>query len=137
MAATSLQPPTIHWPTKDLDHTMKRFLRSCHLHFDGPLKDIEEAVKINYLLIWAGSEGQDITDTFTFAPNQTNRLEDYLSTFASYVKPRSNFRVARFCLLGCQQQPDEAADVYLKRLKELLLECEYRPFSADVTLLVT
>ena len=125
MAATSLPPLTIDWSAKDLDHTMKRFLHSCHLDFDGPLKDIEEAVKINYLLIWAGSEGQDIADTFTFAPNQTNRLEDYLSKFASYVKPRSNFCVACFHLLGCQQQPDEAADVYLKHLKELLLQCAY------------
>ena len=93
---------------------MKKFLRSCRLHFNGPLKDIEDTIKINYLLIWAGSEGQDIADTFTFAPNQDDQLEAYLSKFASYVKPRSNFRVARFRLLGCQQQPDAAADGYLK-----------------------
>ena len=102
---------------------MKKFLRSCNLHFNGPLKDLDEAVKVNYLLIWAGSEGQDIADTFTFTEEEQGTLQAYVSKYEKYVKPRSNFCVARYLLLDCSQRSDEAADVYMKCLKELLSQC--------------
>ena len=114
---------------------MRKFLRSCNLHFNGPLKDLAEAVQINYLLIWAGSEGQDIADTFTFTTAEQGKLQSYISKFENYVKPRSNFRVARYRLLGCSQQPGEAADVYMKRLKELISQCDY-DVAVSTTLLV-
>ena len=89
------------WFASDLDHAMRKFLRSCNLHFNGPLKDLEEAVKINYLLIWAGSDGQDIADTFIFAAAEQRTLQSYITRFENYVRPRSNFRVARYRLFGC------------------------------------
>ena len=114
---------------------MRKFLRSCNLHFNGPLKDLEEAVKINYLLIWAGSDGQDIADTFTFAAAEQRTLQSYITRFENYVKPRSNFRVARYRLFGCSQQSDEAADAYMKRIKELISQCDY-DIQVSTTLLV-
>ena len=113
------------WSATDLDSAMRKFLRACQLHFDGPLRDVDEAVKVTYLKLWSGSEGQDIADTFSIPKDQRNKLQPWLDQFQNYVKPRSNFRVARFRLLGSSQRPDEPVDAYLKRLKELIAQCDY------------
>ncbi len=111
--ATSVPAPSIDWSSPDLEAAMSKFIRSCHLHFAGPLQGKEEAVKMNYLLIWSGTDGQDIADTFVFANNGEKTLENPFIKFEAYVKPRSNISVARYELLLCHQQPDEAADAYL------------------------
>ena len=113
------------WSATDLDSAMRKFLRACQLHFDGPLRDVDEAVKVTYLKLWSGSEGQDIADTFVIADGEKKTLKPWIEHFKAYVKPRSNFRVARFRLLGSSQRPDEPADAYVKRLKELIAQCDY------------
>ena len=135
MASASLPPPTMDWLSSDLDSAMRKFLHSCNLHFNGPLEDLAKVVQINYLLIWAGSEGQDIADTFTFTTPEQDTLQSYISKFENYVKPRSNFRVARYRLLGFSQQPGQAVDVYMKCLKEVISQCDY-DVAVSTTLLV-
>ena len=127
MAAStaSLPSPSIDWSASDLDTAMRKFLRACQLHFDGPLHDVSETVKVNYLLLWSGSTGQDIADTFEIAEEDEGKLAPYIAGFASYAKPRSNFRVARFRLLGSAQQPGESVDSYVKNLRQLLAQCDY------------
>ena len=107
------------WSATDLDSAMRKFLRACQLHFDGPLRDVDEAVKVTYLKLWSDSEGQDIAD------EEKKTLKPWIEHFKTYVKPRSNFRVARFRLLGSSQHPDEPVDAYVKRLKELIAQCDY------------
>ena len=113
------------WSSTDLDSAMRKFLRACQLHFDGPLRGVDESVKVAYLKLWSGSEGQDIADTFVIPEAEKTTLQPWFDNFTSYVKPRSNFRVARFRLLGSSQRADEPADAFLKRLKELIAQCDY------------
>ncbi len=124
-SVASLPPPSIDWSADDLDTAWRKFYRSCKLHFDGPLHDVDEAKKITYLLLWAGTEGQDIADTFSIPEDQQNRLQPLVDEFQRYVRPRSNFRVARFRLLGSSQRPDESADAFVKRLKTVIADCDY------------
>ena len=95
----------------DLDSAMRKFLLSCTPHFNDPLRDLDEIVKINYPLIWTGPEGQDIADTFTFTEEKQGTLQAHTSKFEQCIQPFSNFRVARYRLLGCSQQPCEAGDI--------------------------
>ena len=125
--ASNVPPPTINWSSQDIQGEMRRFFRSCNLHFDGPLKKLTEDVKIKYLLIWSGTEGQDIADQFDIDEADAGKLQVYLDNFKNYASPRSNFRVARYKLLSCKQTPGEPSDSYLKRLGELIIQCEYTP----------
>lgn len=122
------------WSATDLDAAMRKFLRACRLHFDGPLRDVDEAVKVTYLKLWSGTEGQDIADTFLIPEDKKDMLQPWFDHFTNYVKPRSNFRVARFRLLGSSQRPDEPADSFLKRLKELIAQCDYTAIEQDAIL---
>ena len=58
--------PNIDWNCKNLQNEMEKFIRQAKLHFSGPLKDISDDVKISYLLICSGDEGQRISDTSVF-----------------------------------------------------------------------
>ena len=42
-----------------------------------------------------------------------------------YVKPKSNFRIARYKLRECKQTDSEPVDVFVKRLRTILAECKY------------
>lgn len=73
---------------------MRKFLCTCRLHFDCPLRDVGEAVKVTYLKLWSGSEGQDIADTFLIPGDKKDTLQPWFEHFMSYVKTGSNFRSA-------------------------------------------
>ena len=53
------------------------------------------------------------------------KLDIYWKKFKEYVKPKSNFRVARFKLRACKQEEGEAIDAFVKRLRMILAECKY------------
>ena len=105
------------------------------MHFNGPLKDVSGEVKVNYLLLWSGIEGQDLNDTFEFEASEARNVKNYIKKFRAYIGPRSNFHVSRYQLLQCRQQPDKPAHAFLKRLRQILKQCEYDP-PFEKTLLV-
>lgn len=112
--ACQIPPPSMDWQSNNLAKDFDRFVRQVMLHFNGPLKDVSEDVKVNYLLLWSGIEGQDLSDTFQFEESETRNVENYIKKFRAYIEPRSNFRVSRYQLLQCRQQPDEPAHAFLK-----------------------
>lgn len=122
---SQLPPPTIDWNTSNLAKSMDRFIRQVHLYFDGPMKDVDSDTKLNYLLIWSGIEGQEISDTFPFRQGEERTLDKYIQFFKEYANPRSNFRVARHNLLKCKQNADESAHAFLSRLRQTAKQCEY------------
>ena len=99
MAACQLPPPTIDWSSTNLFKAMDRFTRQVRLHFEGPMRDVDEDIKLRYLLLWTGVEGKEISDTFSFRHDLERTVEAYIKYFRQYVSPRSNFRMARHELL--------------------------------------
>lgn len=45
------------------------------LHFHEPLCNISDNVKINFLLIWAGNESQELSETFVFQREEEKNME--------------------------------------------------------------
>ena len=117
--------PTIDWTSSGIAESYENFKETCELIFDGPLDGIDEKRKVNYLKLWCGKEGRSLIKTWQMSPADSVNLEKYWENFKDYVKPKSNFRVARFKLRACKQEDGEPIDAYAKRLRIILAECKY------------
>ena len=49
----------------------------------------------------------------------------YWTKFEEYLKPKSNFRIARFKLRSLMQSEGESIDSFLRRIRTLLQDCAY------------
>ena len=94
--------------------------------FAGPLNDQTEAVKVNYLKLFLGDEGQDIVDGFNFTVDEAKKLDNYWSKLQQYVRPKTNFRVVRAQLRELKQAPEETIDSFMTRARVLADDCEYK-----------
>ena len=57
--------------------------------------------------------------------DEAKKLDTYWGKFKDNVKPKSNFRIARYKLRECKQTDSEPVDVFVKRLRTILAECKY------------
>ena len=55
-----LPTPTIDWTDRSIDAAFENFHETCTLIFDGPLAEVADKIKVNYLKLWAGEEGRRI-----------------------------------------------------------------------------
>ena len=83
-------------------------------HFDGPLAEKTEAVKVKYLLFWSGEEGIEVSSTWDLSDIESNTLSVYWDRFGKYVAPKSNFRIARFKLRYMKQDNGESVKTCVK-----------------------
>ena len=121
-----LPMPSMDWTAGNLPETFRKFKRNCESVFAGPLNDQQEEVKVHYLKIFLGDQGQDIIEGFNFSTDESKKLENYWSKLQLYVKPKSNFRVARVQLRELKQMPDETVDSFMTRARILVDDCEYK-----------
>ena len=117
--------PSLDWKSANLPDEFRKFKRSCEFIFKGPLKDETEEVKVQYLLMWVGPDGADIRDSWQLATADESKLNIHWQKFESYVRPKSNFRVARFQLRALKQDTGETIDSFLTRAKVILAQCNY------------
>ena len=120
-----ISPPTIDWSSSNLTENLRKFKRTAQIIFNGPLVSKSEEVKVNYLLLWVGEAGRDIVDTWGLSADEAKILNTYWTKFEAYVKPKSNFRVARFKLRALTQKDGETIDSFYTRIKLVAEECEY------------
>ena len=113
------------WSSTDLPQAFRKFRALSELIFDGPLSDKSEEVKVKYLLIWTGEEGIELVSTWHLTAEEKKKLDTYWTKFEKYVKPKSNFRLARYKLRGLKQEPTESADQFMKRVRIIISECKY------------
>ena len=130
-----LPTPTIDWTDRSIDAAFENFRETCTLIFDGPLAEVADKIKVNYLKLWAGEEGRRIIKTWQMTDDEAKKLDTYWGKFKDYVKPKSNFRIARYKLRECKQTDSEPVDVFVKRLRTILAECKYPKEQQEVHLL--
>ena len=118
--------PSINWKSSSLHEEYRKFKRHCECIFNGLLKDEDEVVKIQYLLLWSGPDGADICDGWQLSDADKVKLDVHWSKFDSHVQPKSSFRVARFQLRALKQNNGESIDSFLTRIKVLLRQCQYK-----------
>ena len=124
MSLQGLPTPTVDWSTSNADESFENFKETVELLFEAPLAELSEERKIACLKLWSGEEGRAIVKTWELTDDQQT-LETYWAKFKDYVKPKSNFRIARFKLRECRQQEGEPIDMFVKRLRTILAECQY------------
>ncbi|XP_046857922.1 uncharacterized protein K02A2.6-like [Xenia sp. Carnegie-2017] len=118
--------PSMDWTARNLPETFRKFKRNCEIVFAGPLNDQTEAVKVNYLKLFLGDEGQDIIDGLDLTADEEKELDSYWSKLQQYVRPKTNFRVVRAQLRESKQAPDETIDNFMTRARILADDCEYK-----------
>ena len=118
--------PSMDWTAGNLPETFRKFKRHCETVFAGPLIDQDKEVKVNYLKLFLGDEGQDIIDGFNLSAEEIKKLDSYWTKLQQYVRPKSNFRVARAQLRELKQKPDETVDCFMTRARVLAEDCEYK-----------
>lgn len=89
------------------------------------LCNTSDSVKINYLLIWAWDEGQEISEMFVFQGDERKNVESYINKFKAFMKLRSNFQVLWHKLMRYQQEANEMVHAFLKGLQQQIKLCEY------------
>ena len=66
--------------------------------FKGPLNEVTEAVKCNYMIYWSGDHGMDLVDKWTTEGkiNDGNKetLNTYWGKFEEYIHPQTNKLIA-------------------------------------------
>ena len=130
-SSVQIPQPTMDWSSANLSKAMHRFIRQVRLHFHGPMRDVDDDIKLRYLLLWTGVQGEEISDTFSFKHDEERTVKAYLIYFKQYVSPWLNFRVARHELLQCQQSPGESAQSFLKRPCQIVKQCKYEQTAED------
>ena len=103
---SGIQPPQMDWNGSDLPTAFKSFKQYCQLIFDGPLNEKEEKVKATYIILWIGEKGRKIFNSFELSDKEKQKLDVIFDKFATYVEPKSNFRIARYQLQGFRQSDD-------------------------------
>ena len=127
--------PTVDWAAPSADNSFENFKETCSLIFDGPLADVAEERKVSYLKLWSGEEGRRIIKTWQLTADDSKKVDTYWTKFKDYVKPKSNFRIARYKLRECKQLESEPIDMFVKRLRTILGECDYPALQRDTHLL--
>ena len=122
---SGIQPPQMDWNGSDLPTAFKSFTQYCQLIFDGPLNQKEEKVKATYILLWIGEEGRKIFNSFELSDEEKQKLDVIFDKFATYVEPKSNFRIARYQLQGFRQSDDESVDSFMARCKIQAQKCRF------------
>ena len=66
--------------------------------FLGPLSEVTETVKCNYMIYWSGDHGMDLVDKWTtegkITDDNKNLLATYWKQFEEYIHPQTNQLIA-------------------------------------------
>ena len=66
--------------------------------FKGPLNNVAEGVKCNYMVYWRGDHGMDLVDKCTteakIHDGNKEMLDTYCTQFEGYIQPQTNQLIA-------------------------------------------
>ena len=68
---------------------------------------------VKYIVLWIDEEGRKIFNSFELSDGEKQKLDVIFDKFATYVGPKSNFRIARYQLQGFRQSDDESVDSFM------------------------
>ena len=122
---TSVLIPAINWQSGNIPEVLRKFKRTCEYIFNGPLATKDEAVKVQYLMLWVGEDGRDIRDGWTLSEANSKILASHWTGFENYAKPKSSFRVSRCQVRAIKQEQNETIDAFMTRARIIANYCEY------------
>ena len=113
------------WTTSDPVGAFKLFRQRMEMYLR--LKKVDDALKIDYILLALGEEGLRIYNSWTALTEKDKKdSEKILNKFLDHLEPKSNFRLARFYLQRYRQQDSESIDDFSARCRLQAEKCEFR-----------
>ena len=66
--------------------------------FKGPISEVTETIKCNYVIYWSGDHGMDLVDKWTtegkINDGNKNELNTHWKQFEEYIHPQTNQLIA-------------------------------------------
>lgn len=117
--------PSLNWGAPDVYQEFQRFKQHVEFTFKGPLVKAEPADRAGWLGLWIGQQGREVYKTFVWQENEQDNPDIILGKLETYIRPRTNKRVARFKACQRKQTEGENFDNFVKDLRLLLMDCDY------------
>lgn len=121
---SGIPTPSMDWESSNLPESWKKFVCHVNLIFQGPLKDKDEDVKVNYSLLWVGDRGRDIYNTWVLTGDDKKKLKVHLDRFQQHVQPKLNPIFARYKFSN-ELQGTQTIEQYVTKLRLLVKDCNY------------
>lgn len=121
---SGIPTPCMDWDSSNLPEAWKKFTCHVNLIFQGPLKEKEEDVKVNYLLLWVGDRGRDIYNTWELTGDDRKKLKPHLDKFQQHVQPKLNPIFARYKFSN-ELQGTQSIEQYVTKLRLIVKDCNY------------
>ena len=91
--------------------------------FKGPLNEVMEGVKCNYVIYWSGDHGMDLVDKWTteakIQDGNKETLDTYWTQFEGYIHPQTNQLIAAVELKELFQGTSSLEDFHTKALRQV------------------
>ena len=85
---------------------------------------VTDKVKVNMLLLWCSTKGEDIYESFNLDTHQQYDLELIWSLFDKHCEPICNFWATRWKFQTVTQAPSETLDTFYNRILKLATQCQ-------------
>ena len=91
--------PVMDWTNDSgLDEHFRKWKKQLEILFKGPLSELTDAVKCNYVIYWSSDQGMDLVDKWTtersINDGNKNNLKTYWDKFEEYIHPKTNKLIA-------------------------------------------
>ena len=117
--------PTLNWKATSLNEEWKKFQQHCELMFAGPLKKATKEERAAYVLIWVGSEGREIYNSWTITAEQGQDYGFLFEQFRKHTAPQTNTVFSRYIFHTRKQKDDELFCAFATDLRLLVKDCKY------------
>ena len=118
-------PGKLDYKAENMRQEWKRFKRGFLSWMIGSEKmKKDEDIKLNLLLTFIGTEGQEIYETFEWANEEEHTLEKTIEKFETHFAGKSNVSMARFRFFGHTQGAAGITE-FVTKLKSLANDCEF------------
>jgi len=114
----------------DLYHRCLDWKEECELLLNRPLAGKSDAVKSNYILIWAGKKGRTHIKSLNLTEAQRSNPTNLLDKLVDWTKPRSNELAAAAKLRELQQGNMSLAE-YIDKATVMVDQCGYPEQARD------
>ena len=126
MSMPTIKCPEFNWSKSDRVSEWRRFRTMTEIILEGPYKDLSEEAKVGCVVNWMGIQGAELRSTWTMDDDERKGVKFHLDKYEQYMKPQSNFRLARFKFRQKLQRSDQTIESFVADLRIAIKECRYQ-----------
>ena len=122
MALHRVKCPESNCSKSDRVSKLRRFAIMTELILEGPYKDLSDEAKVGCVINWMGIQGAELRSTWTMDEDERKNMKFHLDKYELYMKPQSNFRLARFRFRQKVQKADQTIESFVADLRTAVKE---------------